>query len=186
MVYLIDLCCGVKYIYVKYNSVCTSMWQIHIIVGVECVWLIVKWMCDGCLFFSKVPAVCLFSGSATQVPGICSKRGWLLLLPLCLSSWTHPQFQWPQWPSNLWEVHQLGDWWWVSTCTPCLPPCMIMHLRHSCSHPHTLHTFTVLSHINNQKEKYELYNLAKDEETDYLMNYNLTTLPYKYYRYIQS
>ena len=49
-----------------------------------------------------------------------------------------------------------------------------------------LHTFTVLSHLNDQKEKYELYNLAKDEETDYLMNYNLTTLPYQYYRYIQS
>ena len=74
------------------------------------------------IFFSKVPAVCLFGGSAAWVSGICSRRGWLLLLPLCLSSRTHSQFQWSQWPSHLWEVHQLGDWWWVSTCTPILFP----------------------------------------------------------------
>ena len=72
----------------------------------------------------------------------------------------------------------------------CLPAHLSASLYHCVfetffpsSHPHIN---TVLSHINDQKEKYKLYSLAKDNEMDYLMNYNLTTLPYQYYRYIQS
>ena len=139
------------------------------------------------VFFSKVPAVCLFGGSAAQVSGICGRRGWLLLLPLCLSSRTHPQFQWPQWPSHLWEVRQLGDWWWVSICNDSA------YLSFSPYHcvfetffPSWLsHIHTVLANIGKQPESSKLFILAKDDETDYLMNYNLTTLPYQYYRYIQ-
>ena len=48
------------------------------------------------------------------------------------------------------------------------------------------HINTALSHISVQSDTYKLYSLAKDNEMDYLMNYNLTSLPYQYYRYIQS
>ena len=33
---------------------------------------------------------------------------------------------------------------------------------------------------------YKFYDLANDTVAEYLRNYNLTTLPYHYYRYIQS
>ena len=48
------------------------------------------------------------------------------------------------------------------------------------------HLHTVLANIGKQSESSKLFTLAKDDETDYLMNYNLTTLPYQYYRYLQS
>ena len=48
------------------------------------------------------------------------------------------------------------------------------------------HIHTVLANIGKQPESSKIFILAKDDETDYLMNYNLTTLPYQYYRYIQS
>ena len=74
----------------------------------------------------------------------------------------------------------------------CPSPCIIVCVIHSsllpffpsslpCTHMHT-----VLGHITKQSERYKIFILAEDSETDYLMNYNLTTLPYQYYRYIQS
>ena len=70
-------------------------------------------------------------------------------------------------------------------CLPATTPVCLLFETCFSSLSH-MHTCTVLSNINVQKEKYKLYSLAKDDETDYLMNYNLTTLPYTYYRYIQS
>ena len=33
---------------------------------------------------------------------------------------------------------------------------------------------------------YDFYHLANEHVTEYLRNYNLTTIPYHYYQYIQS
>ena len=52
--------------------------------------------------------------------------------------------------------------------------------------PSLPHKNTALSHISVQSDTYKLYSLAKDNEMDYLMNYNLTSPPYQYYQYIQS
>ena len=69
--------------------------------------------------------------------------------------------------------------------------CLPAHLSFSRYHcvfetfsPSSLpHIHTVLANVGKQSK---FFILAKDDETDYLMNYNLTTLPYHYYRYIQS
>ena len=67
----------------------------------------------------------------------------------------------------------------LHTC-PFLYRCVFETFFPSLSHIHT-----VLANIGKQPESSKLFILAKDDETDYLMNYNLTTLPYQYYRYIQ-
>ena len=68
--------------------------------------------------------------------------------------------------------HCVCDTFFPSSLLPSSLPCTHMH--------------KVLGHITKQSERYKIFILAEDSETDYLMNYNLTTLPYQYYRYIQS
>ena len=71
--------------------------------------------------------------------------------------------------------HCVCDTFFPSSLLPFFPSSL------PCTHMHT-----VLGHITKQSERYKIFILAEDSETDYLMNYNLTTLPYQYYRYIQS
>ena len=52
----------------------------------------------------------------------------------------------------------------------------------------SMHTFapTALTDRATLQGSYNFYHLANGTITDYLRNYNLTTLPYHYYQYIQS
>ena len=70
----------------------------------------------------------------------------------------------------------------IPASTPVLYHCVFETYIPS-SHPHIP---TVFSHVSVHSGTDVLYSLAKHNEMDYLMNYNVTAIPYQYYHYIQS
>jgi len=80
----------------------------------------------------------------------------------------------------------LAPWLVVSRCLSCFYVNMIVSMSPFLSSPHMTHASTALTDTATLRGSYNFYLLANDAVTEYLRNYNLTTLPYHYYQYIQS
>jgi len=68
----------------------------------------------------------------------------------------------------------------ITSTSPSLSSLLSLHV------PTCMCFLIALTDTATLQGSYNLYRLANASMTEYLRNYNLTTLPYYYYRYIQS